>query len=119
MNHPEISHRILLTMKNLGLTQKEFARLLGVTQPAVSNYLKGRIPPGPVLLRIAQIGSVSLEWLLVGDKEKELRVAEQKTHYTLGDRIAQKIDRLSPDLQKTIENLIDHISNLDVADRNK
>jgi len=38
-----------------GLTVAEFARLLGVTEPAVRNYLRGRVPRPDVMRRIVEI----------------------------------------------------------------
>ena len=113
MKNTEISLRIRLTMKKLGVTQKELAHLLGITQPAVSNYLKGRIPPGPVLLKIARIGSVSLEWLLTGDGENKKGVSDNKSSYTVGEQLAKRINQLPPELQKTLEMLIDQMIRLD------
>ena len=112
MKNADIAHRIRLTKKKLGVTQEEFAHLLGITQPAVSNYLNGRIPPGPVLLKIAQIGSVSLEWLLTGEGDTKQRVSENKMFYQAGEQLAKKINQLPPELQKTLEILIDHLVRL-------
>ncbi len=54
-------------MRKSGITQKEMAGLLGISQPAISVYLAGRLPPPRVLLGIARLGNTSVEWLLTGE----------------------------------------------------
>ncbi|HYX72743.1 MAG TPA: helix-turn-helix domain-containing protein [Nitrososphaera sp.] len=46
---------------------KEIAALLGVSNPAVSSYLRGRIPPAEKLVEIAGITGCNLHWLLTGE----------------------------------------------------
>lgn len=59
--------------KGGGLTQKEFAQILGVAQGTVNKYENGSILPGEdVLTKIAKFGGVTIEWLLHGDKTAEL-----------------------------------------------
>ncbi|GAB4169930.1 MAG: hypothetical protein Kow00108_03810 [Calditrichia bacterium] len=41
--------------------------LLGVSQPAISNYLKGRIPPAEILVRMASLFSISMDELYFGE----------------------------------------------------
>lgn len=48
-------------------TQEEFAKVLGVRkQNYISRYERNRIPSADLLLRIARIGRVSIDWLLTG-----------------------------------------------------
>lgn len=48
-------------------TQTEFAKALGVKkQNYISRYERGRIPSPDLLVRIAQMGRVSTDWLLTG-----------------------------------------------------
>lgn len=50
------------------LTQKEFAKKIGVTQGAVQKYENGINYPGfAVLEKIAEVGGVAVEWLLRGE----------------------------------------------------
>jgi transcriptional regulator with XRE-family HTH domain len=53
-------------MKDEGLNQQELAQLLGVSQPAISLYLRGRIPPAEILLKMAALGQTTIDWLLTG-----------------------------------------------------
>lgn len=49
------------------LTQTDFAKVLGVyKQNYISRYERGRVPSPDLLIRIAEYGKVSLDWLLTG-----------------------------------------------------
>lgn len=63
----EIAFRIRKVMLRAGCNQQELASLAGISQPAVSLYLNGRIPPADVLLTLAKLGDTSIEWLLTGE----------------------------------------------------
>ena len=50
-------------------TQTEFAEVLGVKkQNYISRYERGRIPSPDLLVRIAEIGRVTTDWLLTGER---------------------------------------------------
>ena len=50
-------------------TQTEFAEVLGVKkQNYISRYERGRIPSPDLLVRIAEIGRVTTDWLLTGKR---------------------------------------------------
>ena len=49
-----------------GKTQKELAKLLEISEPALINYKRERVPEPEALLRIAKFFDVSIEWLLTG-----------------------------------------------------
>jgi len=52
---------------NLDMNQKQFAKKLGITQPMVSKYEKGKIiPPAQILLKIAKLGKTTVEKILEG-----------------------------------------------------
>lgn len=40
---------------NIGLTQKEFAKLLGISRESIANYETRTIPPGDILLKIQEL----------------------------------------------------------------
>ena len=106
----EVAERITYLMHKMRLNQQQFAGLLGVTQPAVSKYLKERIPPAHVLLKLARASSTSIEWILAGTgAESRLRVAEPSTAYTPSLSLEQKFRQLPLPLQKNLENLVDSI----------
>jgi transcriptional regulator with XRE-family HTH domain len=45
----------------------EIARKIGVSEPAVGNYIKGRIPDADRLIEISNLTGCSLHWLLTGE----------------------------------------------------
>ncbi|OPX32562.1 hypothetical protein B1H10_07425 [candidate division KSB1 bacterium 4484_188] len=49
MTGENLATRIRHVMQQEGLTQKDLAALLHISQPAVSLYLKGRMPPADTL----------------------------------------------------------------------
>ncbi|MDD6154805.1 MAG: helix-turn-helix transcriptional regulator [Eubacteriales bacterium] len=65
-NNP-FSQRLRLTLKEKHLTQKELAEKAGVTESAMSHYLKGdRVPRSAVLSRIATALGTTSDYLMEG-----------------------------------------------------
>jgi len=63
-----IGERIKLIRKNKGLSQKDFAKKLNLTQGFLSNIEKGRHnPTAEVLNRIANTCDINGHWLLTGE----------------------------------------------------
>lgn len=53
-----------------GLSKKEFAEKLKITEQAYQNYCNGkRLIPTNVALEIKQLFNISLDWLLFGDNK--------------------------------------------------
>ncbi len=106
----QVARRILRLMQQLQLTQKQFAEKLQVTQPAVSKYMQGRIPPATVLLRLAKLSGAGMEWILTGRTSAAAPVnmiAENQAAYGPAVVLADKIDRLPPLLRNQISALVD------------
>lgn len=60
--------RIRRLLIDKGLMQKELAQMVGVTQSAMSHYVKGdRMPNVMTFGKIARVLGVSMEYLLIGD----------------------------------------------------
>jgi transcriptional regulator with XRE-family HTH domain len=59
------------------LTQAEFAAKLGVQAATVSMYESGRIPDDEMLIKIADFGKTTMEWLLRGDQLSAPQLLEQ------------------------------------------
>ena len=60
------SQRLADALERKQLTQKQLAEQAGVTESAISYYLKGtRTPRGETLSRIAEVLGVSTDYLLV------------------------------------------------------
>lgn len=60
-----------------GKTQKELAKELGISESALVNYKKDRVPEADALLKISNYFTVSLEWLLTGEDAEFKSVPEQ------------------------------------------
>lgn len=58
--------RVKELIHNKGMTQRAAAEALGMFDTQLSRYLTGQIPEPGKLLRIAQWGGCSMEWLLTG-----------------------------------------------------
>lgn len=107
-----ISQRIRRLMDRQGLTQQALADLLGLSQPAVSHYLKGRIPPPEVLLQLARLGGTTVDWLLSGEgSDPAHRVGETAAVYGRRARLLEAFDRLPPDLQASLVQLCVRLAN--------
>lgn len=61
--------RIDALMKALDLKQVEFANLVGISQPALNNYLKAlRRPDIDVAIAIQGRTGATLDWIYLGDR---------------------------------------------------
>ena len=120
--HTTVSHHIRQVMQEEGLTQKAMASLLGISQPAISQYLQGRLPPAPVLYAIARVGNTSLEWLLTGIDADQLpaRVAEGNVAYGSEGMVLQLWRQLPESIRQSLLVLIRDIAraNTGVASKN-
>ncbi|RMI03396.1 MAG: XRE family transcriptional regulator [Calditrichaeota bacterium] len=104
-----IAQRIQEIMDRLGLTQQQLAGLLEVSQPAISNYLQGRVPPPGVLLRLARVGGVTVDWLLTGENPPvaaSSRVGEPSPVYGTSAALLDLWERLPRSLQKDVLQLL-------------
>ncbi len=102
--------RIQQVMKRLQLTQKQLSEILGISQPAVSLYLQGRMPPADILYRIARLGHTSVEWLLSGNETAQAAAVSEKPAVYGNDTVLLELwSELSLALQKDILNLLRHI----------
>lgn len=55
--------------ENSGMTQKELAQALGLSEGSIVNYKNSRTPKADELLAIARFFGVSIEWLLTGEND--------------------------------------------------
>jgi transcriptional regulator with XRE-family HTH domain len=68
-NNADIAMRLDALVNALGHTQTGFAQLVGISQPALNNYLKGiRRPDIDVAIQIQMRTGVTLDWLYLGDR---------------------------------------------------
>ncbi len=109
----EITDRINFIRRQNKLTQEQLAIELGISQPAVSKYLKERIPPADVLYNLATLGKTTIEWILSGKKQyfydEVDRVKDSDVSYSVDTDLilARKIALLPTDAKITISELID------------
>ncbi len=111
INSLAVSTRIDLLRRQNGLSQEQLAAELQVSQPAVSKYLCGRVPPAGTLLRLAAIGSTTVEWILTGQKSYAFggppaKVQEPGTVYDADWQTAQKIAALPAPLKEALLRII-------------
>jgi len=64
------------------IPNKEIASLLRVSSPAITAYLKGRIPPAEKLIEVANFTGCNLHWLLTG--KGPIRAIENATQKVEG-----------------------------------
>lgn len=107
-----VGQRIKFVRGNL--TQTEFAKILGIKkQNYVSRYEKGRIPTHDILLKIAEHGRVTVDWLLTGKQEgRGLGFETRETPPPYGksrlDReISELCRRLKPEDKKVLLRLLE------------
>ena len=111
MNELTIADRIRNIMKRRRLTQRELAETVGISQPAISLYLQGRMPPADVLFRIAQLGGNSMEWLLTGASPENIMQTVKEGSPVYGNRylLLKLWDQLPQIIQRDILTLLRHI----------
>lgn len=67
-----LNERLAKLLQGKNITQKELASKAGVTEAAVSHYLKGdRVPRASVLARIAQALGTTVDYLVSGNEEEQ------------------------------------------------
>jgi transcriptional regulator with XRE-family HTH domain len=64
-----LARRIAQVRRQFGLTQGVYAQRIGVSRGTVGEYEAGRLAPrARTLGRMAQVGRVTTDWLLYGDR---------------------------------------------------
>lgn len=90
MDNPEYVERLNKVFANASMA--EVARRLGVPHATVQNYYrKGRLPDTKVLMKIAEVTNVSLNWLLRGTGDM---YAVHRPPIGLGAFIEEKIGEI-------------------------
>ena len=108
----EISNRIQQIMNDLELTQNQLAKLLHITQPAISKYLQGRMPPPAVLLQLSKLSGQTIEWFLTGEKNltnMPKKLQEKSGSYLERKSLEEKLKLLPHDITEQIEKMVDSI----------
>lgn len=107
-----IGQRIGQIMARAGITQNGLADYLSISQPAVSLYLQGRLPPADVLLKIAKLGNTTIEWILTGEasvSKKITQIKEEKIAYGSEVVLFELWRQLPENLKKSFLNLLKQV----------
>ena len=76
----EITNRITGLLSRLNMSQKDLSLATGITESAISHYVKGdRVPRGVNLIKIAKALDTTTDYLLGNaedEREKELKEAK-------------------------------------------
>lgn len=115
INIQSISNRIDLLRRQNGLSQEQLAVRLGVSQPAISKYLRDRLPPADVLLKMAQLGQTTVEWILTGQKsyafgQAQPQVREAEAAYDADWQLAKKIAALPAAEKEALTLIIERLT---------
>jgi len=115
MNPKEVSRRIDWIRRQNNLTQEQLASILKISQPAVSKYLRERIPPAEALLRIAELGSTTIEWILTGRKSyfysgENETISEPAPAYDAEWNLSRKVATLPAELRQALHAIIDNLT---------
>lgn len=114
INPTAVSQRIDNLRRRHKLSQEKMAEVLDVSQPAISLYLRERIPPAELLYKIAQLGQTTVEWILTGQKsyvygERVPEVREAGKTYDMDWGLLQKIAGLDTPIKEALVLLIEKL----------
>lgn len=88
-----ITNRIVELLSEHDMTQKELANAAGLTESAVSHYVKGdRVPRGANLIKIARALGTTTDYLLNQEDDKCME-SDMKVVKTLIARNASKMSK--------------------------
>lgn len=65
--------RLLDRLEEMNLIRADLCRALGISEGTVRNWKKGVMPAADTALKIAQYLDVSLEYLITGKENQEIR----------------------------------------------
>jgi len=113
-----IADRIREIMQHRGLNQKDLADEIGISQPAISLYLKGRMPPADILYRIARLGNRTMEWLLNGEESFAVQGLVNEPPVAYGNRqtLLDLWEQLPNCIRKDFLTLFKHIAEMQSHD---
>lgn len=99
------SERVSLLLSQRKLTQKELATKAGVTESAMSYYVKGeRTPRGEILSRIAKALDTSTDYLLGNKSEVTARNDNEPLQY-----LQRNLGKLNTEQLKRAENILKNV----------
>jgi transcriptional regulator with XRE-family HTH domain len=111
------SQRLALLIQREGGRGKKqaFAQKIGVKPQQLSRYLKGQIPDAPILLAIAAVGQVSVDWLLTGREPGE--AGEEANQHSLYLALMRRCARLPTPMMMMLLRMLDEFDALRTLDQ--
>ena|ERR671935_2910494 len=94
--------------------KQAFARKIGVKPQQLSRYLKGQLPDAPTLLAIAEVGQVSIDWLLTG---REARGGEERGASPSSLGALRRLAQLPAPVVLVLVRVVDELDRLGIWDQ--
>lgn len=109
MDKKSIGLRILKIRNSLGYNQADFGKLVNVSNASVSAYENGDSYPSiGTLIRIAQLGRVTIEWLIMGEEATRDTIKKLLTDEEL--KLLDAFHRANEDDKKIILRIAEAIA---------
>lgn len=102
----ETENRIKKLRVSRGITQRELAKQIGITQPALSNYESGRTPNIEVAQKISNFFNVSIDYLI-----GESNIKEPYNKWSKADFLYSEYLRSSDKLETEYKAYLSEFSN--------
>ena len=104
------AERLVSVREKLSLSQKEMAKLMGVSERIYLDYEKGRKKPTyEKLLPLAEVHHINLHWLLTGEGSMFVKSPQEKETPTnqagIDRELAHMLSMLSPEQQEGLKML--------------
>ena len=103
----------LVTREGGRAKKQTFARKIGVKPQQLSRYLKGQLPEASTLVAIAEVGQVSVDWLLTG---REARGREAEAVSPAAQVVLQRFAELPLPVLVVLVRVIDELSALGILE---
>jgi transcriptional regulator with XRE-family HTH domain len=101
-----------LIQRESGRAKKQaFARKIGVKPQQLSRYLKGQVPDVLTLLAIAEVGQVSVDWLLTG---REVRSGAAGAAYPSSLGTLRRLAQLPAPVVLVLLRVVDELETLGI-----
>ncbi len=112
-----ISERVFDRLRQLSMTQKEFARRTGILESTISEWKKNKTnPTSDKILAICKALDVSPEWLLSGVDPAASRGRNQKYYVidieTETGRLVKEFNRMDGSYRERILGYVDAYANI-------
>lgn len=100
-------NNIRIRRRALGLTMKQLASIVGVTEAAISHYETGRREPdNDMLLSIANALGVTVDYLIAHEESPAPVPAKENAPGTIDDQIMRELEGADVELVREVLNFI-------------